>query len=261
MKKTIKTIALLLIGGSMTWAQTPEQKGLKIAQDASKYDEGFESSEVNLTMTLKNKHGQESVRFLSNQTLELIEDGDKSLIVFNSPRDVKGTATLTYTHKEVSDDQWLYLPSIKRVKRISSDNKSGPFMGSEFAYEDLSSQEVEKYTYKYIKDDNINGENAYVIERDPVDPKSGYTRQLVWLNKSNYRPEKIEFYDRKDELLKTLSYANYKVYLGKHWRAGEFLMVNHQTGKETTLKFEDYRFKVGLAEADFSQNSLIRAGR
>lgn len=261
MKKTIKTIALLLIGGSMVWAQTPEQKGLKIAQDASKYDEGFGSSEVNLTMTLKNKHGQESTRFLSNQTLELIEDGDKSLIVFNSPRDVKGTSTLTYTHKEGSDDQWLYLPSIKRVKRISSDNKSGPFMGSEFAYEDLSSQEVEKYTYKYIKDDNINGEDTYVIERDPVDPKSGYTRQLVWLNKSNYRQEKVEFYDRKNALLKTLTYSNYKIYLGKHWRAGEFLMVNHQTGKETTLTFEDYQFNVGLAEADFSQNSLIRAGR
>lgn len=245
----------------MALAQNSEEKGLKIAQDASKYDEGFESSNVNLTMTLKNKHGQESTRFLSTKTLELIEDGDKSLIVFNSPRDVKGTATLTYTHKEGSDDQWLYLPSIKRVKRISSDNKSGPFMGSEFAYEDLSSQEVEKYTYKYIKDESFNGVDTYVVERDPLDPKSGYTRQLVWYNQSNYRPEKIEFYDRKNVLLKTLSYSDYVEYLGKHWRAGVFLMVNHQTGKQTSLKFEGYEFKVGLSEADFSQNSLIRAGR
>ncbi|MEO9967098.1 MAG: outer membrane lipoprotein-sorting protein [Reichenbachiella sp.] len=259
--KSIRILAFVLLSTTSLFAQSPEEKGLKIAQEAAKYDEGFESSEVKLTMTLTNKHGQESTRYLETKTLELIEDGDQSLIVFNSPNDVKGTATLTYTHKEGSDDQWLYLPAIKRVKRISSDNKSGPFMGSEFAYEDLSSQEVEKYTYKYIKDDQVNGEDAYVVERDPVDPKSGYTRQLIWYNKANYRLEKAEFYDRKNVLLKTLTYLNYREYLGKHWRAGEFLMVNHQTGKKTSLKFENYQFKIGLTASNFSQNSLIRAGR
>lgn len=134
-------------------------------------------------------------------------------------------------------------------------------MGSEFAYEDLSSQEVEKYSYKFVKEDQFNGQSTYLVERDPVDPKSGYTRQLVWYNVSNYRLEKVEFYDRKNVLLKTLTYSGYKKYLDKHWRAAEFLMVNHQTGKKTSLKFEDYQFKVGLGEEDFSQNSLIRAGR
>jgi outer membrane lipoprotein-sorting protein len=262
MKNTIKLIALLFVLISTNvMAQSPEEKGLKIAQDASKYDEGFKSSKVNLTMTLKNKHGQESTRYMTTKTLELIEDGDKSMIVFNSPRDVKGTATLTNTHKIGPDDQWLYLPAIKRVKRISSDNKSGPFMGSEFAYEDLSSQEVEKYTYKFVQDDQLNGVSTYVVERDPVDPKSGYTRQLVWFNQDNYRPEKIEFYDRKNALLKTLTYSDYQVYLDKHWRAGEFLMMNHQTGKQTTLTFKDYEFGIGLTDNDFSQNSLMRAGR
>ena len=78
-------------------AQSPDQKGLQIAQEAAAYDEGFKSSRVNLTMTLKNRHGQESTREMTTETLELIEDGDKSLIVFQSPRDVKGTSTLTYT--------------------------------------------------------------------------------------------------------------------------------------------------------------------
>ena len=242
-------------------AQTPEEKGLEIAQAANDYDEGFESSETALTMILKNKQGQESTRYMNNQTLELTADGDKSLIVFNSPKDVEGTATMTFTHKEGPDDQWLYLPALKRVKRISSSNKSGPFMGSEFAYEDLSSQEVEKYTYKYLRDENFNGQDTYVVERYPLDPKSGYTKQVVWYNKANYRLEKTDFYDRKGALLKTLTYRDYKEYLGKHWRAGEMYMVNHQTEKSTLLKFGDYKFKTGLAENDFSQNSLIRAGR
>ena len=242
-------------------AQDASNKGLTIAQEASAYDEGFQNSSVDLIMTLTNKHGQESIRNLSTKTLEQNTDGDLSLIVFDSPRDVKGTATLTYTHKEGSDDQWLYLPAIKRVKRISSNNKSGPFMGSEFAYEDLSSQEVEKYAYKYLSEEQINGVNTFLVERDPVDPTSGYTRQLVWYNQDNYRLEKIEFYDRKNALLKTLTYSNYEKYLEKHWRAGEFLMVNHQTGKQTTLTFKNYEFQTGLTAQDFSQNSLMRAGR
>lgn len=262
--KNLKMLFILLLGVVLNpiFAQNAEQKGNEIARLAEKADEGFESSQVNLKMILRNRNGQISERLLTNQTFELTEDGDKSLITFNSPRDVKGTATLTYTHKSTSDDQWLYLPAVKRVKRISSDNKSGPFMGSEFAYEDLSSQEVEKYTYEYLKEENLNGEKTVVVERFPVDPKSGYKRQVVWYNPNKgYRLEKTEFYDRKNSLLKTLTYSNYKLYKNKHWRANEFKMVNHQTGKETDLIFEGYEFKIGLTEADFSQNSLKRAGR
>ncbi len=263
--KNLLIIVLLTIGvlsNVKSFAQDNGQKGLEIAELADKADQGFESSEVSLKMILTNKQGQESIRLLENNTLEFLEDGDKSLIVFNSPLDVKGTSTLTFTHKEGSDDQWLYLPAVKRVKRISSDNKSGPFMGSEFAYEDLSSQEVEKYTYKYIKDEVKDGETLQIVERYPVDEKSGYTRQVVWFNKSKaYRIEKIDFYDRKDALLKTLTYENYELYLDKHWRADEMIMTNHQTGKMTRLVFEDYAFKTGLTDQDFSQNSLVRAGR
>ena len=134
-------------------------------------------------------------------------------------------------------------------------------MGSEFAYEDLSSQEVEKYTYKYIKEEGLNGVSTHVVERYPTDPKSGYTKQTVWYNKDNYRLEKTDFYDRKRALLKTLTYDKYEVYLDKHWRAGEMNMVNHQSEKSTKLIFADYKFKVGLSDNDFTQNSLIRAGR
>ena len=260
MKKLSITLTFIWALAGVLFAQTPQEKGMEIAKAADKADEGFESSSTSLTMILTNKNGQESTRFMENKTLEVADDGDKSMVVFKSPKDVQGTATLTYTHKVGADDQWLYLPSIKRVKRISSDNKSGPFMGSEFAYEDLSSQEVEKYTYKFLKEETYNGVATYVVERDPLDSKSGYTRHIAWYNQDNYRLEKVEYYDRKNALLKTLTYANYEVYLDKYWRAGEFNMVNHQTGKKTKLLFENYQFGIGLEDSDFSQNSLMRAG-
>lgn len=256
MKKIVLVIAIL--STLVIQAQTAEVRGLEIAKAAEQADLGFKSSTVNLKMTLKNKNGQTSERSLTTKTLELTEDGDKSLIVFNSPKDVKGTSTLTFTHKVGSDDQWLFLPSIKRVKRISSNNKSGPFVGSEFAYEDLSSIEVEKYTYKFIEEKG----SLLIVEQDPVDPKSGYTRRLVTYNKSKgYRIEKVDFYDRKNSLLKTLTYSAYKAYKNKFWRADTFKMINHQSNKETILNFSDYNFDVELTEEDFTQNALIRAGR
>ena len=258
MKKIVLTIIISAMGFSSLTAQSAEERGLEIAKAADLADQGFESAIVDLTMTLKNKNGQTSERSLSNRILELTEDGDKSLIVFNSPKDVKGTATLTYTHKVGADDQWLFLPSIKRVKRISSNNKSGPFVGSEFAYEDLSSQEVEKYTYKFLKEEG----NLLFVEQDPVDPKSGYTRRIAVYNRDKgYRIEKVEFYDRKNALLKTLTYSDYKLYKDKFWRALSMNMVNHQSNKETLLQFSEYNFGAELTDDDFSQVALQRAGR
>ncbi len=239
-------------------AQPAQEKGLQIAREADRRDTGFHDQTADLEMILRNSQGEESRRKIHVRTLEQLDDGDKSLTTFEQPADVKGTNFLSFTHKTGPDDQWLYLPALKRVKRISSRNKSGPFMGSEFAYEDLSSQEVEKYTYKYLRDESCNGLECFVLERYPVDKDSGYTRQVVWLDKQEYRPQKIVFYDRKNSLLKTLTYSGYRQYLDKFWRADEMFMENHQTGKSTRLIWSDYRFKTGLQERDFDRNSLSR---
>jgi hypothetical protein len=256
--RTLILVGLAVLSIATLTAQNAEERGMQIAKAADQADQGFSSSIVNLKMTLKNKNGQTSERLLVTRTLEQTTDGDKSLIVFNSPKDVKGTSTLTFTHKIGADDQWLFLPSIKRVKRISSNNKSGPFVGSEFAYEDLSSQEVEKYGYKFLEEKG----SLLIVEQDPVDPKSGYTRRIVTYNKDKgYRIEKVEFYDRKNSLLKTLTYSDYKLYKGKFWRALTFDMVNHQSNKETVLKFSNYNFEAALADEDFTQVALKRAGQ
>ena len=255
--KLLPALLLLLLPFGLA-AQTPEEQGLAIAQEADKRDSGFSDYTSDVKMTLKNKQGQESTREIRSRTLEVDGDGDKSMTIFDKPRDVKGTALLSFTHKVGPDDQWLYLPALKRVKRIASDNKSGPFMGSEFAYEDISSQEVEKYTYKFLRDDTFNGMDVFVFERYPVDKKSGYTRQIVWMDKEHYKERKIEFYDRKNAPLKTLLFTDYNQYLDQYWRAHDMYMENHQTGKSTKLLQSNYQYRTGLKDRDFDKNSLKR---
>lgn len=235
------------------------EKGKAIFQETKIRDEGWVDFTADMLMILRNDQGQESVREVKMKSLEQLTDGDKSLTIFNKPKDVKGTAFLSYSHVVGADDQWLFLPSIKRVKRIASSNKSGPFMGSEFSFEDLSSFEIDKYRYKYLSDDVVDGLESFKVEQYPVDENSGYTKRTVWVDKDEYRIIKIDFYDRKNALLKTLSYGNFELYLGQYWRALEYDMQNHQTGKSTSLVWNNYTFKTGLKESDFSRSSLKRA--
>ena len=139
-KTTLNTLLAAVVLGLASHsalALTAEDKGLEIAQEAINRDTGWTDNTADMLMYLRNQQGQESIRELKIKSLEQQDDGDKSLTIFNKPRDVKGTAFLSFSHPVGADDQWLYMPALKRVKRISSTNKSGPFMGSEFAFEDL----------------------------------------------------------------------------------------------------------------------------
>ncbi len=249
----------LLVTSSVVLAETPGERGLAIAHEADARENGFGDFTSDMEMVLRNRHGQESSRKIRIRTLEVVGDGDKALTIFDSPRDVKGTALLTFSHKIGDDDQWLYLPALKRVKRIASRNKSGSFMGSEFAYEDIASQEVEKYTYKYLGDALYNGHDCTMVESYPVDAaNSGYTRMVSWRDKDEFRLWKVEYYDRKASHLKTLTMDDYNQYLELFWRPHRMEMINHQNGKTTELHWRNFRFATGLRDADFNKNSLRR---
>ncbi len=146
------------------------------------------------------------------------------------------------------------------MKRISSANKSGPFVGSEFAYEDLVSQEVDKYDYRFVGEEACGDLECYVVERLPLYENSGYTKQIVWWDKDEYRAQRIDFYDRKDALLKTLIYHDYEQYLGQYWRPNLMAMENHQNGKSTDLVFSEWTFDNGFADGEFTP-SRLRRGR
>jgi len=243
---------------SSVLAGAAEDKGLAIAQSVADADLGWKDSTANLKMTLRNRQGEESIRSIRLKSLEIAGDGDKSMTIFDTPKDVKGTAFLSFSHTVKPDDQWLFLPALKRVKRISSSNKSGPFMGSQFAYEDLSSFEVEKYHYKFIKDEKVNGIDTSVVENYPNYKHSGYKRQIVWIDNARKVPIKVEYYDRKNELLKILTFSDYKQYKNKFWRAHSQEMINKQNGKSTLITMSDFQFGLGLKAKDFTKNALKR---
>ena len=250
---------LLALGAALpAKAKSAAEKGLEIARETERRDTGFGDSQVTLTMMLSNRHGDTSTRQMRIKTLETTgaKLGDRSLTVFDHPRDIKGTAFLSHTKILSPDDQWLYLPALKRVKRISSANKSGSFVGSEFAYEDLVSFEVEKYSYLWLRDEKCGGLDCFVSERLPLYKNSGYTKQVVWIDKDEYRLHRIDFFDRRGALRKTMIPSQYRQYLGKYWRAHRIEMTNHQSGKKTVLVFRDFAFRLGVAARDFTASRL-----
>lgn len=266
------TILVALLGAAWMFssearAQSPEQKGLDIAIETDKRDLGYGDFEADGEMVLKDSSGRESRRVFANMTLER-EDanlGDLGIIVFSKPRDIRGTALLTHANIEPSDDdQWIFLPAVKRVKRISSSNRTGKFVSSEFSYEDLGSQEVNDYTYKWLRDEPCPTEpslNCFVTESYPKNAKSGYSKRISWTDDQEYRLQKVEFFNRRGDHEKSLEFKGYKQYLGKYWRADLMTMKNEQTGKSTDLVWSNYRFRTGLSEGDFNAQRLKSVSR
>ncbi|MEO0359460.1 MAG: outer membrane lipoprotein-sorting protein [Pseudomonadota bacterium] len=235
-------------------------KGWEIAARSDATDAGFGSSSVELTMTLMDASGRTTTREMRIDTLEKEGKGrgDKSLTVFFSPPDVEGTALLSHAKIVDADDQWLYLPALRRTKRISSANKSGPFVGSEFAFEDLTANELGKYDYSYIETREVDGMEMDVVGCVPRYERSGYSKLLCYFDTDVFQSRKVEFFDRGGQLLKTLTLDDYRQYDNGVWRAHRQTMVNHLTGKSTIIEAGDYEFGVTLSRRDFEPAALDR---
>jgi hypothetical protein len=245
----------ILITTILTATSLIAMSNLEVAQKSDKVTDGFESSIAQTEMILINASGQQSIRQMEMKTLEG-EHGDKSISTFLTPADVKGTKTLTHEHLNRDDDQWLYLPALKRVKRIASSNKSGSFMGSEFSYEDIGNQDYEKFTYEgEVEEVMLNGEKCYKGVRIPKDKNSGYTKQVSWIAMENFLLKKVDYYDRKSELLKTAIFSDYKKIDGV-WRVGKIEMKNHQNDKSTVLIWKDDKIHAGLSDKEFNKRVL-----
>jgi len=249
----MKILTLLLFAMSSLFSLS----NYEAAQKSEAVMSGFEDAVSKMQMTLINARGQQKSRTMKMQVLEG-EDEDKSLMEFLTPADVKGTKFLSYEHIDKDDDQWMYLPALKRVKRISSKNKSGAFMGSEFSYEDLSAFNVKKYTYAdKLEEVTVDGVAMYKGESKPVSKYSGYTKLITWMNAENFLIFKVEYYDRKKKLLKTAYFEEYKNY-GDVNRIGKITMKNIQNDKTTILVWSDEKIKTGLKAKDFHKRYLKR---
>lgn len=257
MKKMI--LVCLLIASSFCIGHGRELGVEDIVRKNLATTKGFKDSYEKLEMVLRTDDGKEARRNMVMRSLEVTGDGDKSLIVFQDPADVKGSSVLTHSHIKDDDDQWIYLPALKRVKRISSSNKSGSFMGSEIAYEDLSSNEYEKFSYTLLEKKTEDGVSYYLVEKTPQYKNSGYSKLVDYIRADNFVTDKSIRYDENGKLYKTLRFIDYKKYPNGVWKMKKIEFSNHINKKSTDLVWkEDVKFSNGFSHRDFEKNVLKR---
>ncbi len=235
-----------------------ENEGRKIAERADQNNRGFGGELVKTTLYLINANQDTVVRKMTSKTMERENSEDYSIIQFLDPPDVKGTGLLTYQDPAGDDKQWLYLPELRRVKKITSKNKSGAFMGSEFSYEDITSNALDKFTYKKLGEETINGKECYVVEKYPKYKNSGYVSIKMFITKDDFLPERMEYIDRKNTLYKVQTFGTWKKYGSQTWRSNKIQMENVQTKKKSLLAFSDRVLNQKYNEAEFTQRALQR---
>lgn len=248
----------ILVTAAEAQEPTARQRGREIADEADRRARGYGDYQARLEMVLVDRRGQETRRELDLSSVEVSPDEERSLLYFLSPRDIEGTALLTYSFREREEEQWLYLPALRRTKRISASGRSSPFMGSELAYEDLAPMYPSRFDYSYVGEELLDGSPCFVVERYPRYEGSGYRRQRLWIDTAEYRVLRVDSWDLRDRYLKTLRLTGYEEYLEGVWRPAEALMVNHRTDDATRLRWFDYRFGTGLDESDLSRAALGR---
>ena len=257
MSKFTLPVALLLIGAP-AWAQVPDPRAESVVDEVDRRLSGYDNFTATMTMTLRESDGSERVREMHILGLEVPEDGDKTLVVFDLPRDLQGTSILTVTHPDAPSDQWLYLPAVRRTRRIATSRRSSSFMGSEFTFEDIGSQDLRQYRYRYLREETLDGTPSHVLERFPIDEESAYARQVLWMDTEEYRLLRVDYYDREGEHVKSLRVDGYQQYEGGRWRPDRMVMNELASGKSTTLEWSEYAFATGLRDRDFDPRRLGR---
>lgn len=238
-------------------AGAAEDRGLAIMKEQERVNHGFGSEIATYRMVLVNANGDRSERLMELRLLEGTgAEGDKTLIVFKAPADINGTGLLTHQNMTGDDDQWLYLPALRRVRRIASANRSSSFVGSEFTYEDMVPLDLGKYTFKYLRDDAIGDTKVWVVESVPRSKDSAYSRTELFVNQGNHQAVRIDFYDKRGEVQKTAVFMDWSKEGGKWWRPRSIRMDNRLTKKSTLLETRQIKVDAGLSPADFAPRAL-----
>ncbi|TNF57322.1 MAG: outer membrane lipoprotein-sorting protein [Rhodobacteraceae bacterium] len=256
--RSLAALILALCAALPARSETAAQKGLRIAQEASRGETGFRDFVVEGEMVLFSARGQTSTRRFGMRTVENADDsGSRSLLIFEWPGDIRNTALLTHSFDRTADDQWLYLPAVRKVRRISGSGRSGSFVGSEFAYEDMLDQNVSEFTYLWQRAEpcpNAPGP-CDVVDRTPVGTSS-YSVQRMWVDQRDGRVRVVQYFDRRGAHLKTLEISGYVRHEGRYWRPNRMMMTNHLTGKRTSLDWSGHRFNQGINATEFTPNAL-----
>ncbi len=256
-KITSVLIAVSIAIGFISQIQAQELTGREIVEKVYNLPTG-EDQTSNLTMTLINKSGKQRVRIIKQFTKDM-GDVEKSIMFFQSPADVKNTSFMSWTYDDESksDDQWIYLPALKKTKRISSDSKSDYFMGSDFTYDDLGDRKLDDDTHNLIGEETIDGVDYYVVESIPKDEEYMYSKTKTWIRKDNFIGLKKEFYDEDEDLLKILKIKKFEEISG-------FLVItssemeNVQKNHRTTMVLSNVEINTNISSSKFSERMMMR---
>jgi outer membrane lipoprotein-sorting protein len=263
--KALKIIAVIALVAFVTLAGRPavseELTGLEIMERDEQQNKG-EDEFNKTTMRLVNKRGQERKRKMEYRSKTGKNDDDKVIIRFLEPADVKGVGLLTIEHPDRDDDQWLYLPALKKVRRISSSDQGDSFMGTDFTYEDIRSEKLDKHIYSIIGSETVDGNDCYMIEALPASEEqkkdSGYSKRIIWVRKDIFLMVKMTYYNKKGEHFKTSVRKDVVEAAPGLYRPNFMKMENHKTGHSTTITFDERKMNTGLADKLFTERTLKR---
>lgn len=265
MKLTAFTLLTALLAAP-AWAQTPDQPeddaaltGLDIAQRMDAVDRSRDASRSAIMVI--ERGSQKLTRKMDLKAVKT-EGGERSIIRFVEPADVRNTQYLSWTYDDPAklDDMWVYFPTENLVRRISGGGKKGSFMRSDFSNEDIERRAVDDASYTRLPDTVLEGVEAFVIESTPIPEKkdqTAYSKRTTWVDKRTLLPLKVHFYDTRGRVVKTLESGGFTQIDGI-WTATKLVMETPRRGSRTLMQYVDIRYNTGLSESEFIQSELDR---
>jgi hypothetical protein len=237
--------AAMLVGASFVVPSASSQRAELSARDIMEknfFATKVTSLRVETTMVLITNRGQQRERATSG-VVKLQPNGvDSKLVVkFSTPPDIKGTGLLQIEHSDSDDDLWIYLPALKKSRRLVANNKKDSFAGSDFSYGDITLPKVDQFRHTLLRAEKIDEHDCYVVESvpatDTVKANSGYSKKIMWVRADNFLESKVDYYDLGGRLLKTQRTGRHQlVEPGKgRWFVMHREMTNHQSGHRTTI--------------------------
>jgi len=257
---------LLLAGMALIFIASGAVPASSYAMDArsimKKYTDQFSVRDEtdNANMTLINKNGKERRRTLTIMTKEYPDELHKILIRFTAPESIYGAGLLIVEQKDRNDDEWLYLPALKKVKKISTAERSHSFMGSEFSYEDLHREVLDDYDYQLKGSEALDGQECFIIEAIPTSQRkleeTGYSKRKLWIRKDIFFRVKVEYYDKKGKLLKIETDDQLTQIDPGMYRMNRITMINSKTGNKTVLDSTSRSTNQGIPASRFTTTYL-----
>ncbi len=262
MKRGIKAAACALLGALLCSALVAQE--MSAYEIIKKSDEvpSADTSSYKATMTLTNKKGQKRVREVLMRSKD---DGSvtKTVIVFTTPKDVAGVGYLMHEYAKKADgttpesDNWLYMPALKKVRRISGAGKADDFMGTDFTYEDMGDRDIDKDNYTLLGSETVDGVDCWKIECLAKDTTEKNPRRIVWIRKDNYILQKGEFYDKQNNLQRELTCSGIHLQDG-FWTTDTMLMKNVLTNHSTVLEMKDVKYNLAVDDNMLTVSALER---